>query len=191
MVEQYRLCSSNVFFMKKQIIILLSGLLLFIPTVAKAHCPLCTIGAGTLAVGATYLGVSTMAVGVFIGAFALALGLWMARLAKKWKQVILYQSTIITILVVVSTVVPMLPLVSEYMSINIYWFGPYGNIFNRTYLIHNFLMGSIIGAVIMLVSPYISSWIKKRQNGKIIPYQGIVITLTLLVLVSLVIQFGL
>ncbi|PIZ94326.1 MAG: hypothetical protein COX81_03780 [Candidatus Magasanikbacteria bacterium CG_4_10_14_0_2_um_filter_37_12] len=177
--------------MKKQIIILLSGLLLFIPTVAKAHCPLCTIGAGTLAVGATYLGVSTMAVGVFIGAFALALGLWMARLAKKWKQVILYQSTIITILVVVSTVVPMLPLVSEYMSINIYWFGPYGNIFNRTYLIHNFLMGSIIGAVIMLVSPYISSWIKKRQNGKIIPYQGIVITLTLLVLVSLVIQFGL
>ncbi|PJB49710.1 MAG: hypothetical protein CO102_03200 [Candidatus Brennerbacteria bacterium CG_4_9_14_3_um_filter_43_9] len=77
------------------------------------------------------------------------------------------------------------------MSINIYWFGPYGNIFNRTYLIHNFLMGSIIGAVIMLVSSYISSWIKKRQNGKIIPYQGIVITLTLLVLVSLVIQFGL
>jgi len=191
MVGQCRLCLSNRCSMKKHIVLLLGAVLLFMPTVAKAHCPLCTIGAGALAVGAAYLGVSTMAVGVFIGAFALALGLWMARLVKKWKQVVLYQSAIIALLVVVSTIVPILPLVSEYRSLNIYWFGPYGNIFNRTYLIHNFLVGSIIGVLIMLVSPYLSTWIKKKRHGELIPYQGIVLTLVLLILMSLLIQFGL
>lgn len=175
--------------MKKYIIALLISLFTLVPGVAKAHCPLCTAGAGALAVFAATFGVSTMAIGVFVGAFSVALGLWMAKIAKKWKQRLEYQSTIIAVLVAISTVLPMLPLVSEYMSVNIYWFGSYGNPFNRTYLLHTFLTGTLIGALIMLSSPYISSWAKRLRGGKLIPYQGIVITLVLLISVSLAIQF--
>lgn len=49
-----------------------------LPRATFAHCPLCTIGAGAAAVGAAWLGVSYMVIGVFLGAFGLAIGLWTA-----------------------------------------------------------------------------------------------------------------
>lgn len=175
--------------MKKYYILFFVAVGTFVPTVAKAHCPLCTAGAGVLAIVAASFGVSTMAIGVFIGAFAVALGLWMARLVKK--QYIKHQRHIIMVLTFLATVIPMMPLITEYMSFNVYLFGAYGNPFNRTYVIHAFLIGSMLGGVIMLLGPYISAWVKRKRNGKLFPYQGIVITLALLTATSLFIQFGL
>ncbi|HBF66902.1 MAG TPA: hypothetical protein DDW36_00560 [Candidatus Magasanikbacteria bacterium] len=163
--------------------------LAFIPGVAKAHCPLCTIGAGALAVGAAYIGISTAAVGVFIGAFALALGLWIARLVKK--QYIPYQQPILVALIFISTVVPIMPLIREYRSINVYLSGEYGSLLNRTYMFNLFVIGVLIGAGILYVSPFVSAWIKKQRKGRLIPYQGITITFILLASVSFLIQFGL
>lgn len=175
--------------MKKKNILLFAAVGALVPTVAKAHCPLCTAGAGVLAIAAASFGVSTMAIGVFIGAFAVALGLWMARLVKK--QYVKYQQHIIMVLTFLATIFPMMPLITEYMSFNLYWFGTYGSVFNRTYVVHGFLVGSFIGAMLMLLGPYISVWVKRMRKGKLFPYQGIFITLALLVLTSLFIQFGL
>ena len=50
---------------------------------AMAHCPLCTIGAGALGAGAIWLGVSSVVVALFIGAFAMSMGMWFARIIKK------------------------------------------------------------------------------------------------------------
>lgn len=170
-------------------IISLFTVLLFVPQVAKAHCPLCTVGAGALAVGARYIGVNTAVVGVFIGAFALALGLWIAPLIKK--QYIPYQRKIFVILIFVFTIVPIMPLIREYRSINVYLFGDYGSLLNRTYMFNLFVIGSLIGAGILYITPFVSTWIKKQRNGTLIPYQGMLITFLLLFIVSLFIQFGL
>ncbi|PJA89888.1 MAG: hypothetical protein CO137_01850 [Candidatus Magasanikbacteria bacterium CG_4_9_14_3_um_filter_32_9] len=159
----------------------------FIPVVAKAHCPLCTVGAGALAVGARYLGISTVIVGIFIGAFALALGYWISLIVKK--QYVKYQKQIIIVLIFLFTVIPLIPLVKEYQSFNLFLFGDYGSLMNRTYMYDRFIIGAIIGAIIMYISPEISAWIKKQRDGKVMPYQGMAVTFGLLALVSLIIQF--
>ena len=41
----------------------------------KAHCPLCTVGAGAAAAGAIWLGVSKVVVALFIGGFAMSMGI--------------------------------------------------------------------------------------------------------------------
>ncbi|OIO20390.1 MAG: hypothetical protein CO029_02500 [Candidatus Magasanikbacteria bacterium CG_4_9_14_0_2_um_filter_41_10] len=163
------------------------ALFTLIPTAAKAHCPLCTVGAGALAVGASYIGVSTYVVGIFLGAFALALGIWMSRIVKK--EYISYQKQILTVVIFLSTLLPLIPLLQDYTSINIYWFGTYGTFFNKTYLIHKFLVGSSIGAVLMFISPAISLRVSKIKQRRLFPYQGIVITFVLLFLASLIMQF--
>ncbi|MCF6276562.1 MAG: hypothetical protein L3J07_01790 [Candidatus Magasanikbacteria bacterium] len=175
--------------MNKKIAVSFLSIGLFVPTIAKAHCPLCTAGAGALAVGAAYLGVSTIIVGMFIGAFALALSLWIERIVKK--QYIKYQKQIIITLVFLSTIIPIMPLITEYQSFNLYLFGEYGSLLNRTYMYNKFIVGVIVGTLIMYASPYLSMYIKEKRNGKLIPYQGIIITFSLLVLFSLIVQLTL
>src|SRR3989344_8686915 len=170
--------------MKKNIIalILLAGLL---PKTAAAHCPLCTAGAGALAVLAASLGVSSVVVGILIGAFALALGLWLAPLVKK--QYIPYQKQILTLLIFVGTIVPIMPLIRDYGPLYISLGGEYGTLWHNTYTVDLFLFGTAVGAVLMLVEPSVSNlltrWLKRRM-----PYQGIVITLSLLVIASVIAQ---
>ena len=67
----------------KKSLFLAASILTLIPKIALAHCPLCTVGAGALAVLAASLGISSLVVGVMIGAFALALGLWIGKMPKK------------------------------------------------------------------------------------------------------------
>ncbi|MBI2437056.1 MAG: hypothetical protein HYV41_04940 [Candidatus Magasanikbacteria bacterium] len=174
--------------MRKLRLLPLLAFFAFVPGIAKAHCPLCTVGAGALAVGAAYLGVSVLIVGIFIGACALALGLWMSKIVKK--KYIPHQKTIIALLVIISTIIPIMPLIEDYQSINIFLFGEYGSLFNRTYMYNSFIAGTLIGIAVMYISPTLSAWVKKKRNGKLIPYQGIIITFTLLSLISLFIQFG-
>lgn len=171
--------------MKNKFIIV--GLLTLIPTTVKAHCPLCTAGAGALAIGAAYLGVSSYIVGLMIGAFALALGLWIPRTIKK--KYIPYQNQLLTLIIFVSTVLPIMPLVQHYTSFNIYWFGEYGGVFNKTYMVSRFLIGSLVGALIMFVSPNVSRTLSKLRENKTLPYQGIIITFVMLLIVSLLFQY--
>ena len=45
-------------------------------TTVRAHCPLCSAGAGAAAGIASFLGIGLAVVGVFVGAFGLATGMW-------------------------------------------------------------------------------------------------------------------
>ena len=51
-----------------------------------------------------------------------------------------------------------------------------------------FLIGSIIGGIILLISPFISKLISNLRNGETIPFQGIAITFLLLILLGAVLQ---
>src|SRR3989338_10935204 len=137
--------------MKKILLLFVAIFALVIPITALAHCPLCVAGAGALAVLATSLGVSSVVVGILIGAFALALGLWLAPLVKK--QYIPYQKQVLTLLIAVTTIIPVMPFIKDYGPLYISLGGKYGTPWHNTYTIDLFLFGSIVGALLMLVAP--------------------------------------
>jgi len=173
----------------KKYLPLIIGTFVFFPSIALAHCPLCTVGAGFLAISAAYLGVSVTVVGIMIGAFAAALGLWTSKLIKK--QYIPYQRQILAVIVHLTTVIPLMPLLKDYTSVNIYWFGEYGSMFNQTYLVNRYILGVILGTLAMIFSPSISKLICKLRKDKLFPYQGMAITLCLLLILSFIAQLAL
>lgn len=159
---------------------------LLAPAAASAHCPLCTAGAGLAALGAYWLGVNGLTVGVLLGAFAVALGFWVARLVKK--KYIPRQDAVIAAFSWLTTLLPLKTLLSDYTSIYVNWSGTYGSWLNRTYPINRFLLGGVIGGAVIYAAPAISRAITARR-GQTAPYQGIIVTFGLLLLISLITQF--
>jgi hypothetical protein len=160
--------------------------LILVPKLALAHCPLCTVGAGFLAVGAASLGVSSIIVGIMIGAFALALGTWLSRLVQK--NYFPGQYYVLSGVIFLSTVIPIMPLIRDFDPLYINWWGSYGTFFHNTYTMDLYLIGVAIGAFIILIAPSVSSLLTKIRKGRFLPYQGISLTLLLLVLVSVIIE---
>lgn len=151
-----------------------------------AHCPLCTAGAGAAAGAAALLGVNYGAIGVFTGAFAMALALWMARLVRK--RYIPYQKQSIIGVVYLSTLLPLIPFTKDYSSVFVSWGGDYGSLFNRTYLVNWFVVGAVIGSVIVYVTPAISARLKTLRHGKAVKFQGLMLTFGLLLIPAVLIQ---
>ncbi len=169
-------------------ITLLSLLLVFVvPGKIYAHCPLCTGGAGAAAIAAAYFGVKYGALGVFLGAFAVALSLMIAhKLPEKFK----YQSQVVFWALYLSTVVPFYFMfkgdyTSKYISIS----GDYGSMLNRTYLIDLYLIGLVVGSLIVYFSPRLSAALSKARGGKSIKFQGMIINFVLLFVAALVLQY--
>ncbi len=165
------------------------ALLLFSPNYVFAHCPLCTAGAAAAGGIAYWLGVSVPVIGIFLGAASLSLGWWVAKGIKR--KFFPLQTEIITIGFFVSVIIPLLPLFAEYTSLYVALSGAYGSWLHRVYLINLFLLGSLLGAAIALISPTISKRITKIRQGKFIPYQGIATMFALLGIISLVVEFWL
>lgn len=152
--------------------------------VANAHCPLCTAGAGIAAVIASQLGVEYISIGLFIGGFSVALGSWMSKLVKyKFR----YKKEAIMLASFLLTVLPIMKLMPDYFSFYLNLTGEYGSLLNRTYIINKFLVGSIVGGLIVFGAPFISKKIKKIR-GKLWPYQGLSITFGSLILLSILFE---
>src|SRR3989338_315939 len=150
---------------------------------AYAHCPLCTVGAAAAAGGAAYFGVSSSIIGIFIGAFAASVGWYAANLIKK--QYIPYQRAALVAFSFLTTIIPLLPLLGAQEPLSIFMFGDYGSWFYRTYLVNLFLIGSVIGGLIVCITPWMSRKITELRNGKLIPSQGIILTFSLLAIMSI------
>lgn len=165
--------------MRKYLTIVL--LAVFVPQVASAHCPLCTAGAGALAILAASLGVSSVVVGLLIGAFAVALGLWLSGLVKK--QYVRFQKPILATLIFLGTVIPVMPFIEHYGP----WYIPFIGKYGTTYTVNLYILGVAIGVLIMLLARPISRLVTKLRN-KQMPFQGVTITIGLLVVVSIIIQ---
>ncbi len=154
-----------------------------------AHCPLCTFGAIAIAGGAAWLGISNGVIGLFIGAFAVSMGWWVSNMIKK--KYIPYQLWVLVISSYLLTILPILSLIGNstypfYVSIT----GDYGSWLNRTYLVNLFLLASILGGLIVLISPRLSRKISKIRIGITFPFQGMIITFLLLLLTAGIIQWG-
>lgn len=161
------------------------ALLLSVPAV-EAHCPLCTIGAAAAAGGAAYLGVHGIVIGLFMGAFAVSIGWWVSGLIKK--QYFKYQKQAIILLSFLTTVFPMLAILSDVQPFLVSMSGSYGSLLNRTYLIDLFILGSLIGGFIVSITPMLSKKLSGLREGKMMPYQGIILTFGLLIIIGVVLQ---
>ncbi|MFH1429945.1 MAG: hypothetical protein ABIG71_00300 [Candidatus Uhrbacteria bacterium] len=161
--------------------------LVAMPRIAYAHCPLCTAGAGVAAILAAKLGVSAMSIGVFIGAFALAIGLWAARALERWR--IPLRRTVLGVGSFVLTVFPLRSLLYERGSTFVSIAGEYGSLLNRTYVYDRFLVGAVIGAVILVSGPWLSTKLTNMRRGKMLPFQGMTLTFVVIFLVALIVEF--
>lgn len=159
----------------------------FFAETVMAHCPLCTIGAAAAAGGASMLGVNNGVIGLFIGAFAVSVGYMVAKYIKK--QYIPFQKEGLVLFSFATTVIPLLPLIKSVYPVSIFITGGYGSLLNRTYIINLFLIGSILGGIIMAITPWLSARISRLRDGKMVPYQGMLLTLVLLVVAGFIIQF--
>jgi len=170
---------------KNSLYIVIFALIIALSEEVMAHCPLCVAGAMAAAGGAAYLGVSNIVIGLFIGAFAVSIGFWVSRLIKK--KYVPLQTTLLVLLSYFLTILPLISRMEGFYPFYISLFGDYGSLFNRTYLLNLFLIGSIIGGVIVLITPWMSNRITKLR-GKIMPYQGTVLTLSLLIIIGVIME---
>lgn len=144
------------------------------PLPALAHCPLCTLGAGAAAITAKFFGAGTATVGVFIGAFAIALGSWTNMLIRK--RFIHYQREALEVLSFLTTVIPLKALLHQDIPIPVFIWGNYGSLFNSTYTLDVFIVSAVVGGLIMLFSRKLSIMASNVLNGNKIPYQGMILT---------------
>ncbi|MDP3966421.1 MAG: rhodanese-like domain-containing protein [archaeon] len=171
---------------KKSFLFLIFGaLLIFFIESVSAHCPLCTIGAGAAAAGAVWLGVSKIVVALFIGGFAMSMGLWMSRIIKK--KYFKLQNSLVVIGVFLLTFIPLLPIFSAIGPLYLSFIGDYG----KTYAVNYSLLSGLFGGLVVFSSPSLSKKITEKREGKIIPFQGILLTLTSLIVIGILLQFTL
>ena len=148
-----------------------------------AHCPLCTLGAAAAVGGAAYFGVNKVVLSLFVGAFAISMGMWFARAIKK--KYVPFQKTIIIVGSFLLTVIPILPIINAYFPLFIGFIGDYG----KTYAINASLIGSFFGGLLVFISPTLSKKITKLREGKHINYQTMIITFLLLIIIGTIVQF--
>ncbi|MBI4140832.1 hypothetical protein HY485_03260 [Candidatus Woesearchaeota archaeon] len=156
--------------------------------VVHAHCPLCTAGIMAVAGGATYFGVNKVVIALLVGAFGASTGLWVARSLKK--EYFRFQKSVVVLSSFLLTVVPLLPFIYAIYPLQISFAGDYGSLLNRTYVLNASLLSSVFGAWIVAVAPWLSSRITNLR-GSHLPFQGIGLTLLMLIATSIVIQVGL
>ena len=164
----------------------LVGTLSFVSVPVYAHCPLCTAGAA-LAVGlASLLGVKYGTIGVFLGGFATALGLWVSRFVRKrdfpWQNILLF------LVVYLSTLLPLVPFTKDYSSWYVLWGGDYGSLFNRTYLINWFIVGAILGSLVVYFAPRLSASLTQLRGGNTFKFQGVILTFLILSITAFLMQ---
>ena len=169
--------------MNKKIFVL-PLLTIFLVRFISAHCPLCTIGAGAAAGAAVWLGVSKVAVALFIGGFAMSMGIWFSKIPKK--KYIPFQKTLIILAIFLTTVLPLSPIFKAIGPLYLSFIGEYGT----TYAINYSLVSGLFGGLVVLISPSLSKKISNLR-GKTIPFQGVIITLSLLIVLGILIQLSL
>lgn len=174
----------------KKILLSLIGFpfLVSLSKIAYAHCPLCTAGIAVAAGGAAWLGVNSAVIGLFVGALAVSIGLWVSKvLPKKYvpRQHLWLAGTSFAL-----TVFPLLPLMKGFIPFYVSVFGAYGSLLNRTYLINIFVVGCLAGAILVAMAPWLSAKITQLRKGKTLPFQGTILTLVMLVVLAVIIQIG-
>jgi len=166
---------------KKTIFFFLLILLVY-PLFVYSHCPLCVAGAGILVIAGYELGVKKIVIGLLIGGLAIAFAEWFNRLIKK--KFFKGQE----VLVVFSTFILTYLSIKNFIFDYAYFSLPFLNS-DQFIMIDKSLVSAVFGGFLVWVAPFLSRLISKKR-GKTILFQRIIITLVLLIITSLILQFS-
>ena len=92
--------------------------------------------------------------------------------------------TLIILVVFLTTLIPLMPFFKAIGPLYIPFIGAYG----LTYAVNYSIASSLFGSLIVLMSPLASRQISKFRDGKIVPFQGVMITLLSLLIIGGIIQ---
>lgn len=138
---------------------------------AAAHCPVCTVAVGSGVAVAKWYGVDLIIVGLWVGAFIISTALWSVQFLeeREWMAESRWKEAGISAGVFLSFAVPF------------YFSGLIGNPAQTVFGIDKLLLGMVAGSVLSYFSPEISGRLKNKNNGNVyVPFQGVLIALTLL-----------
>lgn len=152
---------------------------------ASAHCPACTVGAGFAVTIASYLGVDLAVLGLLLGAFGVSTGWWISK--KLSRSYVPYQKKLLVLSSFLLTVVPLAPMIAQKEAFFINLVGVYGSLLHNTYFYDASIITAIVGGLVVTFTPWISSKITELR-GEHIDYQGIGVTFSMLIFLSVVIQ---
>lgn len=152
--------------------------------IAYAHCPLCVTAVGAGILGAKSFGLGDGIVGLFVGAFAIATGIWIAKKTKARFNVIPLQTPLIVTLSWLVTVIPMLGLSNQMLYLPVFLLGPAGSLFNQVHFLSKFFLGSIIGGIVSIAALRAHYSVKAWHGKTLFPFQGIALTVLSLVIAS-------
>ena len=167
-------------FCQRQVLIFFGGLisaLFFLPIKALAFCPVCVVATGTFLGIFRWLGVDDMIIGLWLGGFILSISMvfnnFLIRRGKKIK----FQLFLILFIFYGLT------------ALFLYKLGglsPYNKILG----IDKIFFGTILGSLLLLFTPYLDRFLRKRNQGKIfISHQKVLVTLVLLITFSFILYF--
>ncbi len=147
-----------------------------------AHCPLCVAAMGAGILGARSLGFGDAVVGLFVGAFALSTGLWLNQ--KIRSRFIPFQSAGVLGASFALTILPLQPMATENLYLPVFLAGPAGSPLNQAYFTTVFLAAGIVGGIVSLGGLAIHNQIKKKYGRVLVPFQGIIVTIGLLLVTA-------
>jgi hypothetical protein len=151
------------------------------PLLAFAYCPVCVIGSSVLVIAGYELGVKKIVMGLLIGGLAIVVGDWLNNLIKK--KFFKGQNLLVIVLTFIISYLPVKNWIADYtyLTLNI-------SNYQKFLLIDKSLLTGILGGILVFIAPYISKWITKKR-GKPILLQRVIITLVLLIIFGLILQF--
>lgn len=144
--------------------------------IASAMCPLCVIGAAAALSIARYYGVDDTIVGLWLGALAVSTAIWLVRVAnRRIGRRIPFQGTIIFVAVVLATILPF-----YYAG----FFNGMPGMSDEVFGLNKILFGVLVGGAATYLGSPLSQTVRRLRGGRSFPYQGIVVTLGLLAILS-------
>jgi len=158
--------------------ILLATYYLLITTKTYAVCPVCTVAVAAGVGMSRYLGIDDTISGLWIGALLMSSSLWMANWLsrKSWR---IPAKTALSILIMYG--ITLTPL---------YFTEIIGHPNNRIWGMDKLFLGNFIGTTFFVISVLIDKWLRTKNEGKVfVPYQKVILPITLLLSGSLILSF--
>jgi len=160
--------------MKKNILILLFIIGLFLPSSALAVCPVCTIAVCSGVVLSRWLGIDDLVTGLWLGGLFVSLSIstiaWLKRKNFHFKA----DKIVITLGYYLIVLIPL------------YLMGIMGHPLNAFWGIDKLLFGIIIGSVAFSAGVVWHYYLKKKNNGRsYFPFQKVVLPIIPLVILSM------
>jgi len=164
--------------------LLLSSAILVPPV--SAHCPLCTAGAAIGVGVAREMGVDDSIVGLFLGAFVAASGLWLDRILKKRNIDYPLQGMILVAVSLLSVAVPLYYAGVITNTAVVRSLTDYHSLFGlEAFGIDKLFGGLLFGTVLITGVFTLSDYVTRIRGGRLFRFQGMVLMAVALALCAI------